>query len=107
METHTSKYIGSITHFDPKRGYGFLSSRQADGQVLTFFFHVARVVFSQVEPSEIRVGHFARFISGGRPKSGGNTAAWEVEIFIEHPHTLEARSGVEQLAGKSEPKEQV
>lgn len=106
QSNETKVCTGSITHFDTNRGFGFISSRQDNGIIQTFFFHASRIVYSEVDPMQIKTGQFALFQSDGTHASGRLPAARDIEIHLRNPLKVKAASGVAELSGRedNEPK---
>jgi cold shock CspA family protein len=90
---------GTVVHFAPARGFGFISSLDEEtGAHEKFFFHVTRIVGGDVEVHEIKLGMIARFTPSDKPpkKEGGARYASDIEIYKLDPSTAAA---LQLLAG--------
>jgi cold shock CspA family protein len=84
----SQKLEGVIVHFQPQQGFGFITHRDPQtNRVEKFFLHYSRIISSEVDQDEIRVGYFVRFIASDVPpkREGMARYALDVEIFIQRP----------------------
>lgn len=98
------KLEGTIGSYNPLKTCGVLFTRHpVTLAVEKYFFHVSKLIISEVEIKDIQVGMFVRFlVSEVPPKSGtGNFPhATHVELYIQNPATV---AGLEALSGSTSP----
>src|ERR1700731_139094 len=99
--TSNEKLKGMIGSYNPAKTCGVLFTRNnVTMAVEKYFFHVARLIISEVDIVDIQVGMFVRFrVSEVRPKPGNFPHAIDVELFLENPALA---SVMDTLAGKPE-----
>jgi hypothetical protein len=83
---------GVVVHYNPSRCIGFIQCRGEGTKLDKFFFHAARVVACECDPSQIKAGMFARFVPSSRPpkKEGDAPYATDVELYLSDPSVTSA-----------------
>ncbi|SRR6266403_1067882 len=98
LETHEIKREGILTSFNPLKNCGTISSRTGM-KVESFFFHSARVTYSEVELNQIGIGLWTRFrVSAVKPRPGDYRHAIDIELFAENPSL---NGAMDALSGKT------
>jgi len=101
--TNTSSSVqekrgGILTSFNPLKSCGTITTRTGT-TVESFFFHATRLIHSEVEVNEIRIGLWARFrVSEVPPKPGTFPHATHIELYLANPTLV---GGMDALAGKT------
>jgi hypothetical protein len=96
MNTYIS---GKVIFVNLEKEFFFIQGQVADGTYRKFFAHFTRITRSDVDPKDLKVGMFARFIPSSVPpkKAGDAPYVATVEIYHQDPN-LAAASDI--LAGK-------
>ena len=91
--------VGTVVHFSPERSFGFISSRiEGTAMLEKFFFHVSRIVFSEIEISKIPIGAFARFYPSTQAPKRPNDAKYAMDVQI---FKSEASAAAAELAAST------
>ena len=98
--TSNEKLEGVIGSYNPAKTCGVLFTRNnVTMAVDKYFFHVARLIISEVDIPDITIGMFVRFrVSEVSPKPGNFRHAIDVELFIQNSALAGA---MDALVGKT------
>jgi cold shock CspA family protein len=100
------RLTGTISYYNPNpsNSYGFISTKIPSGAgfiIDKYFFHLSRVVQSEVDESEIQAGLRVEFDVSDRPtKPGRDRAAIDIYIFAKLDSTPVTAAVAEALSGK-------
>ncbi|HXM97161.1 MAG TPA: hypothetical protein VN982_01665 [Candidatus Dormibacteraeota bacterium] len=94
--TSNEKLEGLVGSYNPAKTCGVLFTRNnVTMAVEKYFFHIARLIISEVDITNIQVGMFVRFRASEVPPSPGNFRhAIDVELFVQNPTLVGATNAL-------------
>jgi|GEM_PF-4093364 len=95
--------VGNVVYFSPDRSFGFISSRiENTAKLEKFFFHVSRIVFSEIEVPKIPIGAYVRFYPSDQPTKRPNDSKYAIDVQVYRDENS-ASNAATALVAASQP----